>query len=39
MATILVALLASWRLRPTVNSIRFGLTVVGLAALLAWAWS
>jgi PTS system mannose-specific IID component len=38
MATILVALLASWRLRPTVNSIRFGLTAVGLAALLAWAW-
>jgi PTS system mannose-specific IID component len=38
MATVLAGLLAAWRLRPVVSSIRFGLTAVGLAALLAWAW-
>jgi PTS system mannose-specific IID component len=38
MATVLVAVLAAWRFRPVVTSIRFGLTAVGVTALLAWAW-
>jgi PTS system mannose-specific IID component len=35
-ATTLIALVSVWRLGPTVTSIRFGLVVIGLAALLAW---
>lgn len=38
MGTVVVALVASWRFRPAVNSIRFGLAAVGAATLLVWAW-
>lgn len=34
--TIGLGLLAAWRLGPKVNAVRFGLAVIGLAALLAW---
>jgi PTS system mannose-specific IID component len=34
--TIPVALVAAWTLGPKLTSIRFGLAVIGLAALLAW---
>lgn len=33
---VLGALLAAWRLGPRVTSVRFGLAVIGLAALVAW---
>lgn len=36
--TMLVALLAGWRLSPRVTSVRFGLAAIGLALLLAWSW-
>lgn len=38
MGTLVAALAASWKLRPTVTSVRFGLTAIGLAALLALVW-
>jgi mannose PTS system EIID component len=34
--TTLVALWSVWKLGPKITSIRFGLAVIGLAALLAW---
>jgi PTS system mannose-specific IID component len=37
--TIAVAVVAVWRLSPTVTSVRFGLAAIGLAALVAWGLS
>jgi len=34
--TITVGLVAAWTLGPRTNAVRFGLTAIGLAALLAW---
>ena len=34
--TITLGLIAAWTLGPRVNAVRFGLAVIGLAALLAW---
>jgi PTS system mannose-specific IID component len=34
--TVGLGLLAAWTLGPRVNAVRFGLAVIGLAALLAW---
>lgn len=36
MGTVVAGLLAAWRLGPHITSVRFGLAVIGLAALIAW---
>lgn len=35
-ATITLGLIAAWTLGPRTNAVRFGLTAIGLASLLAW---